>query len=144
MHLFLRITASLQPLSALVLWEQHFNFLTELINSVLEFLDQCSPISEIAIIRISPVWPCSSSIKINYLECILYINAAKLYWLPRNLGILRCQSIKRVKFFCLDFLKSTSAVSTGESHAIYAPPYTTKRALRSHSRNVFREGESDC
>lgn len=79
MHLFLRITPSLQPLLALMLGEQDFNFLTKLINSVLKFLDQCSPISKIAIIRISPVWPYSSLIIINYLECILSVNAAKLY-----------------------------------------------------------------
>lgn len=110
-----------------------------LFGSILtNFGDYCYPnLPRVAMQLFSPVL-------INYLECILYINAAKLYWLSRNSDILRCQLIKRVKFFCLAFLKSTSAALTGESHVIYSPRYTTKRALRSRSLNVFGEGESDC
>lgn len=62
--------------------EQDFNSLAVPINPRLDFLDRYAPISEITVAQISPrvaVQLFNNLVLINYLECILYINAAKLY-----------------------------------------------------------------
>lgn len=65
------------------------NFLREPINPEPDVSDRYSPISEITVIQISPVrLDCSfNQVVINYLECTLYIAAAKQYWSSRRSGM---------------------------------------------------------
>lgn len=113
-------------------------FSTELINPMLDFLDQYSNTNfrDYCYLNLPRVaMQLFNHVLINYLECTLPINAAKLYWLSRNSGILRCQSIKRVKFLCFALLHHSS-FDRGK------PCFSVPVAIRC-SLNVSREGESD-